>query len=98
LQAHKYACIPKPDFRVRYRIREFSFWGFSWNVDENPGRFFHRVFSLLSSGFLREVFGKASGASEAFPKKPPMLPEENIATTAANLIRKAKRLSGQKKG
>jgi hypothetical protein len=67
-------------------------------VDGNPGRFPGWVFSLLSSGFLREVFGKGSGIPEAFPKKPRILPEENMPATSANRIGKAERLRGQKRG
>ena len=52
----------------------------------------------FSACFLREVFGKASGIPEAFPNTSPILPEENMTATTANRIRKAKRLSGQKKG
>jgi hypothetical protein len=51
----------------------------------------------LSSGFLQEVFGKASGIPEAFPKKRRPLPEENMSATAENRISKATRFSGQKK-
>jgi len=68
------------------------------NAGGNPDGFSLRVFSLLSSGFLREVFGKASGIPEAFPNTSPILPEENMPATAAKRIRKAKRLSGQKRG
>ena len=93
----KYGGIRKRNFRVRYRIRSFSFGRFFLKVDGNPGRFPGWVFSLLSSGFLREVFGKASGTPEAFPKKPRPLPEENMSATAENRISKATRFSGQKK-
>jgi hypothetical protein len=71
------------DFRVRYRIRKFCFLPLS-PPSGRKSRFdfftgISIVRGLFSSGSVREVFGKASGFPEDFPKKPRRNPENNLS-------------------
>jgi hypothetical protein len=44
------------------------------------------VHGLFSSGSVREVFGKASGFPEDFPKKPRRNPENNLSGIRAQIL------------